>query len=34
MKYYDVLDYTVDMTSMIFMITYIPLIFPASYLLN
>ncbi|XP_011170110.1 uncharacterized MFS-type transporter C09D4.1 isoform X1 [Solenopsis invicta] len=33
-KYYNVLDYTVDMTSMIYMITYIPLIFPASYLLN
>ncbi|XP_012535603.1 uncharacterized MFS-type transporter C09D4.1 isoform X2 [Monomorium pharaonis] len=33
-KYYNVSDYTVDMTSMIYMITYIPLIFPASYLLN
>jgi len=33
-KYYDVSDYAVDMTSMIYMITYIPLIFPASYLLN
>lgn len=34
MKYYGVSDYTVDMTSMIYMITYIPLIFPASYLLD
>ncbi|XP_070511489.1 choline/ethanolamine transporter flvcr2b isoform X2 [Cardiocondyla obscurior] len=34
MKYYNVSDYTVDMTSMIYMITYIPLIFPASYLLD
>ncbi|XP_011697117.1 PREDICTED: uncharacterized MFS-type transporter C09D4.1 isoform X2 [Wasmannia auropunctata] len=33
-KYYGVSDYTVDMTSMIYMITYIPLIFPASYLLD
>ncbi|XP_077265379.1 choline/ethanolamine transporter flvcr2a isoform X1 [Temnothorax americanus] len=33
-KYYNVSDYTVDMTSMIYMITYIPLIFPASYLLD
>ncbi|XP_018047471.1 PREDICTED: uncharacterized MFS-type transporter C09D4.1 isoform X1 [Atta colombica] len=33
-KYYNVLDYVVDMTSMIYMITYIPLIFPASYLLD
>lgn len=33
-KYYGVSMYMVDMTSMIYMITYIPLIFPASYLLN
>ncbi|KYQ47928.1 putative MFS-type transporter C09D4.1, partial [Trachymyrmex zeteki] len=33
-KYYNVSDYVVDMTSMIYMITYIPLIFPASYLLD
>lgn len=33
-KYYNVSDYAVDMTSMIYMITYIPLIFPASYLLD
>ncbi|KAL6256394.1 hypothetical protein P5V15_012507 [Pogonomyrmex californicus] len=32
--YYNVSDYAVDMTSMIYMITYIPLILPASYLLD
>ncbi|EZA58153.1 hypothetical protein DMN91_009054 [Ooceraea biroi] len=34
MKYYNVSNFLVDMTSMIYMITYIPLIFPASYLLD
>ncbi|CAG4989080.1 unnamed protein product [Colias eurytheme] len=33
-KYYGVTSITVYWTSMIFMITYIPLIFPASYLLD
>ncbi|XP_031831355.1 choline/ethanolamine transporter flvcr2a isoform X2 [Nomia melanderi] len=32
--YYKVSSFLVDMTSMIFMITYIPFIFPASYLLD
>lgn len=32
--YYNVSNFAVDMTSMIFMITYIPFIFPASYLLD
>ncbi|XP_050466312.1 feline leukemia virus subgroup C receptor-related protein 2 isoform X2 [Cataglyphis hispanica] len=34
MRYYNVSSFLVDMTSMIYMITYIPLIFPASYLLD
>ncbi|KZC06596.1 Feline leukemia virus subgroup C receptor-related protein 2, partial [Dufourea novaeangliae] len=34
MDYYKVSSFLVDMTSMIFMITYIPFIFPASYLLD
>lgn len=34
MKYYDVSSTAVDWTSMIYMITYIPLIFPGSYLLD
>lgn len=34
MVYYDVSSFSVDMTSMIYMITYIPFIFPASYLLD
>lgn len=34
MDYYKVSSFSVDMTSMIFMITYIPFIFPASYLLD
>ncbi|XP_076666669.1 choline/ethanolamine transporter flvcr2a isoform X2 [Andrena cerasifolii] len=34
MKYYNVSSFSVDMTSMIYMITYIPFIFPASYLLD
>ncbi|XP_017752984.1 PREDICTED: feline leukemia virus subgroup C receptor-related protein 2-like isoform X2 [Eufriesea mexicana] len=34
MPYYNVSSFAVDMTSMIFMITYIPFIFPASYLLD
>ncbi|XP_076659654.1 choline/ethanolamine transporter flvcr2a isoform X2 [Halictus rubicundus] len=34
MNYYKVSSFSVDMTSMIFMITYIPFIFPASYLLD
>ncbi|XP_011504260.1 PREDICTED: uncharacterized MFS-type transporter C09D4.1 [Ceratosolen solmsi marchali] len=34
MKYYDVSSFAVDMTSMIYMITYIPFIFPASYFLD
>nr|XP_033338352.1 feline leukemia virus subgroup C receptor-related protein 2 isoform X1 [Megalopta genalis] len=34
MNYYKVTSLSVDMTSMIFMITYIPFIFPASYLLD
>ncbi|KOC64839.1 putative MFS-type transporter C09D4.1 [Habropoda laboriosa] len=34
MFYYQVSDMMVDMTSLIYMITYIPLIFPASYLLD
>ncbi|XP_076234624.1 choline/ethanolamine transporter flvcr2a isoform X2 [Calliopsis andreniformis] len=33
-SYYNVSSFTVDLTSMIFMITYIPFIFPASYLLD
>lgn len=33
-RYYNVSSFLIDMTSMIFMITYIPLIFPASYLLD
>ncbi|KAF7996263.1 hypothetical protein HCN44_001895 [Aphidius gifuensis] len=33
-KHYGVSDLTVDMTSMIYMITYIPFIFPASYFLD
>lgn len=33
-RYYNVTNFQVDMTSMIYMITYIPLIFPASYLLD
>lgn len=33
-RYYNVSSFLVDMTSMIYMITYIPLIFPASYLLD
>ncbi|PBC31673.1 MFS-type transporter [Apis cerana cerana] len=32
--YYNVSTFSVDMTSMIYMITYIPFIFPASYLLD
>lgn len=34
MKYYNISSYAVDWTSMIYMISYIPLIFPASWLLN
>ena len=34
MAYYNVSSFLVDMTSMIYMITYIPFIFPASYLLD
>ncbi|EEB10749.1 conserved hypothetical protein [Pediculus humanus corporis] len=33
-KYYNVTSYWVDWTSMIYMITYIPLIFPASWVLS
>ncbi|XP_032673896.1 uncharacterized MFS-type transporter C09D4.1 isoform X2 [Odontomachus brunneus] len=33
-RYYKVTSFLVNMTSMIYMITYIPLIFPASYLLD
>ncbi|XP_012273389.1 feline leukemia virus subgroup C receptor-related protein 2 isoform X2 [Orussus abietinus] len=33
-QYYDVSSFAVDMTSMIYMMTYIPLIFLASYLLD
>ncbi|KAG7203314.1 hypothetical protein KM043_010403 [Ampulex compressa] len=33
-RYYNVSSFFVDMTSMIYMITYIPFIFPASYLLD
>nr|KAF7421404.1 hypothetical protein H0235_009240 [Vespula pensylvanica] len=33
-RYYNVSSFLVDMTSMIYMITYIPFIFPASYLLD
>ncbi|XP_076638376.1 choline/ethanolamine transporter flvcr2a isoform X1 [Colletes latitarsis] len=33
-SFYNVSSFAVDMTSMIFMITYIPFIFPASYLLD
>lgn len=33
-KYYNVSDLAVDWTSMIYMFTYIPLIFPASWLLD
>lgn len=32
--YYNVSTFSVDMTSMIFMITYIPFIFPASFVLD
>lgn len=34
MHYYSVSSFLINMTSMIYMITYIPLIFPASYLLD
>ncbi|XP_076762757.1 choline/ethanolamine transporter flvcr2a isoform X2 [Xylocopa sonorina] len=34
MAYFNVSSFSVDMTSMIYMITYIPCIFPASYLLD
>ncbi|XP_015592597.1 feline leukemia virus subgroup C receptor-related protein 2 isoform X7 [Cephus cinctus] len=34
MKYYGISSLTVDMTSMIYMIMYIPFIFPASYFLD
>ncbi|XP_066587374.1 uncharacterized MFS-type transporter C09D4.1-like isoform X2 [Prorops nasuta] len=34
MRYYNIQSFHVDMTSMIYMITYIPFIFPASYLLD
>ncbi|EFN87426.1 Feline leukemia virus subgroup C receptor-related protein 2 [Harpegnathos saltator] len=34
MRYYNVTSFLVNMTSMIYMITYIPLVFPASYLLE
>ena len=33
-KYYKVSSFAVDWTSMIYMVTYIPLIFPASWLLD
>lgn len=33
-KYYNVESFAVDWTSMIYMVTYIPLIFPASWLLD
>lgn len=33
-KYYGVRSIFIDWTSMIYMVTYIPLIFPASYLLD
>ncbi|KAK2723563.1 uncharacterized MFS-type transporter C09D4.1-like isoform X2 [Artemia franciscana] len=33
-RFYNVESHAVDWTSMIYMVTYIPLIFPASYLLN
>lgn len=33
-KYYDVTPEVIDWTSMVYMVTYIPLIFPASWLLN
>jgi hypothetical protein len=33
-KFYDVEYFAIDWTSMIYMITYIPLIFPASWILN
>lgn len=34
MKYYGVSSFAVDWTSMIYMVLYIPFIFPASYLLD
>lgn len=34
MRYYNVSSYAVDWTSIIFMLVYIPLIFPASYLVD
>lgn len=34
MQYYNVSSTAVDWTSMVYMVTYIPLIFPASYLLD
>lgn len=34
MQYYNVTSTAVDWASMVYMVTYIPLIFPASYLLD
>lgn len=34
MRYYNVSSYAVDWTAIVFMIVYIPLIFPASYLMD
>jgi len=34
MKFYDVSSFAVDFTSIVYMVTYIPLIFPASWILD
>lgn len=34
MNFYNVSSFTVDLTSIVYMITYIPLIFPASWILD
>lgn len=33
-KFYEVESFTVDLTSIVYMVTYIPLIFPASWVLD
>lgn len=34
MNFYNVTSFTVDLTSIVYMVTYIPLIFPASWILD
>lgn len=34
MKFYDVTSFDVNLTSIVYMVTYIPLIFPASWILD